>query len=291
MPPVWSSVTLHTEDLVLCSGTLRRGITFNDRLGAASAGGFAAVSLWGRDYQAARAEGLSDHDMRSMLSDHGLTVAELDPVWWWTPGAAEIHMPPELDDEDIFRFKEVELFAIAEAMGARSLNAVDVFGGKWGMEEATASFAALCRRAAEHGLLVHLEFLPWSRFPDLETAWEVVREADEPNGGITLDVWHYFRGSPNDDLLRSIPGDRVLAVQLSDAPMQAEPNLLHAALHDRLLPGEGELDLAEVIAGLSSVGATCPIGVEVFSDALDRLPPSEAARLAGNSMRMTLGRM
>ncbi len=25
-----------------------------------------------------------------MLDDHGLVVAEVDPAWWWTPGAAEV---------------------------------------------------------------------------------------------------------------------------------------------------------------------------------------------------------
>ena len=33
------------DDLVLCSGTLQRGIPFADRLAAASAAGCAAVSL------------------------------------------------------------------------------------------------------------------------------------------------------------------------------------------------------------------------------------------------------
>lgn len=283
-------MALEPGDLVLCSGTLSRNVPFLERLAAANAGGFAGISLWGRDYQKAREEGLSDIDITSMLGDHGLSVAELDPVWWWLPGAAEVHIPPELDEQDVFRFGETELFAIAEAVGARSVNAVDVFGGKWTIAQATASFAALCRRAAEHGLLVHLEFLPWSRIPDLETAWKVVREAGEPNGGIALDAWHYFRSSPNDELLRSIPGERIIGVQLNDAPAQAEPDLLHATLHDRLLPGDGDFDLDALVSCLQLVDAVSPIGVEVFSDELHLLPASEAGRLAGTAVRRVLGR-
>jgi len=225
-----------------------------------------------------------------MLGDHGLSIAELDPVWWWLPGAMDVHIPPQFDEEDVFRFNEAEFFAMADALGARSVNAVDVLGGNWTIEEATASFAALCRRAAEHGLLVHLEFLPWSKIPDLDTAWTIVRGADEANGGLAIDAWHYFRGSPNDELLRSIPGDRILAVQLDDAPGEPEPDLLHATLHHRLLPGEGELDLDVLVASLRHVGAKCPVGIEVFSDALDRMSSVEAARLAGDSLRRVLGR-
>ena len=66
-------------DTVLCSGTLRTGIPFRERLAAAEAGGFSGISLWGRDYQVARDEGLSDLDIRLLLADHGLSVAELDP--------------------------------------------------------------------------------------------------------------------------------------------------------------------------------------------------------------------
>jgi sugar phosphate isomerase/epimerase len=287
--PFGRPVTLAAGDTVLCSGTLGTGISFRERLGAAKAGGFTGISLWGRDYQVAREEGLSDLDIRLLLADHGLSVAELDPCWSWLPGAFEVHIPPELDQERIFGFGERELFAMAQGVGARSLNAVDVFGGSWSLDEAAAAFAGLCDRAADHGLVVHLEFLPWSRIPDLATAWRVVRSADRPNGGIMLDAWHYFRSKPDGALLRSIPGTSILGVQLSDAPAVPEPEPLHATLHQRLLPGEGALALPTLLADLRETGTTAPLGVEVFSDVLHALPPEEAGRLAGTSLRDLLG--
>ena len=182
-----------------------------------------------------------------------------------------------------------ELFDVAEAVGARSLNAVDVFGGSWSPDEAAAAFAGLCDRAAERGLLVHVEFLPWSRIPDLATAWDLVRAADRPNGGIMLDAWHYFRSDPDGALLRSIPGASILGVQLCDAPAAAESEPLHATLHERLLPGDGELALPTLLADLRATGTTAPIGVEVFSDVLHALPPEEAGRRAGAALHRVLG--
>lgn len=179
--------------LVLCSGTLPRGVPFAERLEAAAGAGFAAVSLWGRDYAGARAEGLSDHDLRSMLDDHGLVVAELDPAWWWLPGAADVHIDAWHDSEEVFGFGEDDLFRMADAVGARSMNAVDVFGGTWDIDAAAEAFAGLCQRAAEHGLLVHIEWLPWSKIPDLTTALEIVGKAGAPNGGINVDAWHFVR--------------------------------------------------------------------------------------------------
>jgi sugar phosphate isomerase/epimerase len=287
-PGSGETMTLGAGDTVLCSGTIRAGISFRERLAAAQAGGFSGLSLWGRDYQAARDEGLSDQDLRLLLADHGLSVAELDPAWWWLPGASDIRIPPELDAERIFGFGERELFAVADAVGARSLNAVDVFGGTWSLDEAAAAFAGLCDRAAEHGLLVHLEFLPWSRFPDLAAAWQVVRGADRPNGGLMLDAWHYFRSGPDGTLLRSVPGASILGVQLCDAPAAPEPEPLHATLHERLLPGQGALALPTLLTDLRATGTAAPLGVEVFSDALHALPPEEAGRMAGLALRAVL---
>jgi len=281
-------VGLGPDDLVLCSGTLPRAVPFAQRLQAASGAGYRAISLWGRDYDAARHEGHTDADLVAMLADAGLAVAELDPVWWWTPGADTFSIPPELDPVDVFRFGEDELFRIGEVLGARSVNAADVVGGTWSVDDAAEAFAALCDRAAARGLLVHLEWLAWSRIPDLETALAVVALADRPNGGLNVDMWHCARtGTSATDLL-AVPGDRVLAVQVDDGPAEPEDDLVEATLHARLLPGDGAFDLVGYLQALRTIGVRAPIGVEVFSDDLHTLGPAEAARRAARSTRAVL---
>jgi sugar phosphate isomerase/epimerase len=281
-------VTLGRDSLVLCSGTIPRDTSFRARLEAAAGAGYGAVSLWGRDYDRARRDGHGDAEMRAMLDDHGLVVAEVDPAWWWTPGATEVTIPAELDTMDVFCHGEEDLLRMAEAMGARSLNAADVFGGRWSVDEGAEAFATLCDRAAEHGLLVHLEWLAWSRIPDVQTAWDVVRGADRPNGGLNVDTWHCARTGTTADDLRALPGERVLAIQLDDAPQRAEDNLIDATLHDRMVPGEGELDLAGYLGALRDIGVRCPVGVEVFSDALHASGPGAAARTAADATRKVL---
>ncbi len=276
------------DDLILCSGTLARGIPFAERVSAAAGAGFAAVSMWGRDYAAARAEGLSDADMRAMLADHGLVVAELDPAWWWLPGASAVHIAPDLDDQEVFRFGEAELFAMADALGARSMNAVDVFGGPWDIDAAAEAFAGLCTRAAEHDLLVHIEWLPWSKIPDLATALAIVERAGQVNGGLNIDAWHLVRAGIALDELAAVPGPLILGIQLDDGPLRAEANLIEATLHHRQLPGEGEFDLHGIVSALLATGTTAPIGVEVFSDALHELPADQAARAAARTTRSAL---
>jgi sugar phosphate isomerase/epimerase len=89
-------MALGPERLVLCSGTLPSDTPLLQRIEAASAGRFDGLSLWVRDNEAARGEGLSDADMRTMFADHGIEVAELDPVWSWLPGA-DRDVPPSHD--------------------------------------------------------------------------------------------------------------------------------------------------------------------------------------------------
>jgi sugar phosphate isomerase/epimerase len=282
-------VKLGRGDLVLCSGTLPQTVSFRDRVDAAAAAGFRGISMWGRDYARARSDGHTDRDIGSMLDDAGLAVAEVDPAWWWLPGAAATGASiAEHDPMDVFRFDEPELLRIAEVIGARSLNAADVFSGTWTIDDAAEAFATLCDRAAEHGLLVHVEFLPWSKIPDLATAVAIARGAGRPNGGIAVDAWHLARSGGHVDDLLSVPGDLVLGVQLDDGPAEPEDDLMNATLHERRLPGDGDFDLARFVHALDTVGANAPYGVEVFSDELHELPPRDIAARAADATRRVL---
>jgi sugar phosphate isomerase/epimerase len=280
---------LGPNDLVLCSGTIPAA-GFRERVEAAAAGGFSAISLWGKDYAGARRdEGLSDADLRALLDDHGLEVAELDAVMPWS-ASPQIDLPgAEADDAaTFFAFSEQDFFAVADAIGARSLNAVEISGEPIVLDAAAEVFAGLCDRAGEHGLLVHLEYLPWSSVPDAGTAWEIVRAADRPNGGVLVDSWHEFRNAAGDEQLREVPGEQIIAIQLNDAPAGAEADLVDETMHRRLVPGEGAIDLVGLVRLLDASGCRAPIGVEVFSDELNALPAAEVARRVGDATRAVL---
>jgi len=64
---------------------------FAERVAAAAAAGFAAIGLDSRDYAACRADDHSDAEMRTVLDDHGIRVAELEFVADWLD---EPHLPP-----------------------------------------------------------------------------------------------------------------------------------------------------------------------------------------------------
>ena len=266
---------LGSGDRVLCAGTVVAA-SIPERIDAAVAGGYRGISLWFPDLARAEGENLSLGDVRSMIADAGLELAEIDSVGSWLPGSE----PPDDLDELSRSFLRTtdEALETAGALGARSVTANEMWGRPVDSDTAPEAFAALCDRAAEHGLLVHIEPMPMSGFRTVGDAWEVVRLADRPNGGILFDVWHHYRAGADDDLVRAVPGDRIFAVHLSDAPVEpARADVIEEMMHERLLPGLGAVDVVSKLRLLDEIGCRAPLGVEVISDELAALSPREAA--------------
>lgn len=309
---------LGPDDLVLCAGTVL-GSGFRERAEAASAAGFAGITLWAQDWQRALDEGLTAADMRALLDDNGLTIGELDAVTDWLPKAPVQGADAAADaDTAGFAVPADVFWGMAEALGARSLNVVEIAGAAVEAERAAEAFAELCDRAAGYGLLVHLEFLPWSGIPDIRAAAEIVGLADRRNGGILLDTWHLHRSGGTAADLGPDLARRVNGIQISDAPavpvvpeVPAErapgapatdgtggtdagetraTDLMDETMHRRLLPGQGDADVAGVLAALRAAGVDAPVGVEVFSDDLARLGTAAAAQAAAAAARAVLAR-
>ncbi len=269
---------LGPNDLVLCSGTIRAA-SFAHTVSAAGTAGFQGVSLYYDEYAIARAEGWSDADMRALLDDSGVAVAEIDGRMDWLPGDQGA---PGVAD----------FVAAAGALGARSITVLEARGRRVGtdvpLDVAVQAFAAVCDRAADQDLLVHLEYFPWSGIADFAAAYEIARNADRANGGVMVDVWHHVRGRDAGTLDFGVPCAAVLAVQVSDVAAVPQEDARIETLHDRVLPGQGAGNIGSLLRALREQGCTAPMEVEVYSDALARLPPAEAARRARDALRDVL---
>jgi len=266
------------NDLVLHAGTLRSR-SFQEVCDAAVAGGFTALTLYPTQIRRARAEGITLSAMRRELEARGLAYADLDPLLNWLPG-------DNLQNE--LAATEAEHYSVAEALRARSLNVAVMARPSVNVGEAAEAFAGVCDRAWEFGLLVTLEYLPWAGVPDLVTARAIVERAARPNATLMIDTWHTFRGPTREDQLRSLPGKLVGSIQINDAPAQPSGDLISETTSARLLPGEGAIPVARWLRILEQNGSRAPIGVEIFSAALDQLPPAEVGRRCGDAARRVI---
>ena len=99
------------------------------------------------------------------------------------------------------------------------------------------AFAALCDRAADHGLVVGLEFVPFTDIVSVHDARRIVEEADRPNGGVCVDIWHHERGARDLAGIAALPGELITGIQLNDGALTpVDERLLHGLPRQPLRP-------------------------------------------------------
>jgi sugar phosphate isomerase/epimerase len=101
-----------------------------------------------------------------------------------------------------------------------------------------------------------------------------------PNVGLLLDSWHWHHaGGTTKDILAA-GKQYVVHVQLADAPKLEPEKILD---NERLLPGEGIVDLVGFLQALKKIGYQDGISPEVFGRGLKDMPPEEGAKLGLSS--------
>jgi 4-hydroxyphenylpyruvate dioxygenase len=135
-----------------------------------------------------------------------------------------------------------------------------------GVDRAAADFRELGERAAKRGLRIGFEALAWGRhINDYRDAWEVVRRADHPAVGLVLDSFHIYARKTDLSRLNAIPGDRIVLVQLADAPW-LDMDVLTWSRHFRCFPGQGDLPLTDFVAAVEATGYQGHLSLEIFND-------------------------
>ncbi|WP_207101926.1 sugar phosphate isomerase/epimerase family protein [Paracoccus shandongensis] len=163
-------------------------------------------------------------------------------------------------------FRPGPFLPFLEASADLGARAILVAGDDPDEERLTASFVALCEAAAPLGLTADLEFMPQSDLTDLAAALRVLDAADQPNQGVIVDALHVSRARVTPSAIAAIPREWLHYGQICDGPAEIPTTreaLNFAARHERLLPGEGAIDLAAIFAALPP---DLPVAVEVPND-------------------------
>jgi sugar phosphate isomerase/epimerase len=258
---------LNPQHRVFFAGT-RQNTPLLDRIAPVRSAGFTAMSVWPGDVK-----GVDRAELHAALANAELVLTDLELIGNWLPG----HAGATGAFADIVRPTTPDkILSLAEELSIRTVSVVELLGLPWDVREMGLAFANLCDRAADHGVRVAIEFVPTGAIADFARALELVERADRANGGIMVDSWHFFRSGSSLDQLAGCPGDRIFSIQINDAPAVPEDDL-NIGMMNRLLPGEGELNIQGLIDALAETGTTAPIGIETFSARLNALNMEEAA--------------
>jgi sugar phosphate isomerase/epimerase len=144
-------------------------------------------------------------------------------------------------------------------------------------------FSESAKILAQYDVRLGLEFLGplhiRKQFPH-EFIWrmpEMLEFAKEcgPNVGLLLDAWHWHHAGATTQDIISAGKENIVHVHFDDAP-----NLPPEQIRDneRLLPGEGVINLVGFLQALQKIGYTDALSVEVFGRLKDKTP-EEAAKL------------
>ena len=132
------------------------------------------------------------------------------------------------------------------------------------------------------GVDIAIEF-NWSPLvKSLQSAVRVAEIADHPRVGVLFDTAHYHVTPTKLSDINEGSVKWIKHVHLNDMP-DTPADLTHRD-DDRVLPGEGVLDLSGIIGTLERNGYDGYFSIEVFSRDLWQLPAKEAARRCYESL-------
>ena len=252
-------------------------LPLEERIAAAAAAGYTGVGLWHGDLVQFLGRGGSYRELRRLLEAKGMRHIELEYVGdWFTEGERRQRADAMRQD----------LFAAADALGARHIKVMAPFGNEaWPRQRLIDEYGRLCAEAATHGLLMPIEMIPFSDLPTLDAVLDIAAGAGAANGGLLIDIWHVMRsGASFEDILR-VPARHILAAELDDAELILHGDMAEDTMHHRKLCGEGEFDVPGFIEAMIRAGYRGPYGVEILSRELRRLPVAEAARRSFETAR------
>ena len=137
---------------------------------------------------------------------------------------------------------------------------------------------------AGHGVRLALEFVSSADLRRLQLhdfLWRMGETLDliheiGPNVGLLLDSWHWHYASATPADIRAAGLDRIVHVHINDAPEQFFD---HVVDKERLMPGEGVIDLLGFLGALQDLGYEGAVSVEVFASVLKSIPPEHGAKL------------
>jgi sugar phosphate isomerase/epimerase len=156
-----------------------------------------------------------------------------------------------------------------------------------------ARFQACANVLARSHVRLGLEFLgplhirrqrPHEFIWRMDEMLEFARECG-PNVALLLDSWHWHHAGANTSDILAAGKDGIVHVQVNDAPRLPPEEIRD---NERLMPGEGVIDLPGFFDALRKIGYSDGVSPEVFGRGLKDVPPEEGAKMGLETTRAVM---
>jgi len=252
--------------------------SLQQRAQAAAKAGYTGMGLVHADLVANAAKmGLSG--IKRVLGDNGIKHVEVEFLSDWYLAPAD----PRRKASDKMRR---ELMESATALGARNFKVSPMLfdDNPPDIPLMRDEFARLCEEARPIGTNVVMEMMPFTNVKTIDDAMAIIAGADQPNGGILLDIWHVVRGGMDYSEIAKIPARFLKAIELDDADRDVVGTLFEDTRFKRRLCGEATFNPPAFIAAVIAAGFNAPYyGVEIISETFRKQPLEVMARTSFDS--------
>jgi sugar phosphate isomerase/epimerase len=249
-----------------------------EKIRLAGEAGFDAIELWANDVYEHVGRGGEVRDVEHALADQGLRVPSIIAARGWAEAVDEEY--PILRDEVKRRLE----------LSAR-------LGASWlvcspprmpcDLGQITARYRDLLELARDMTVKPTFEYISFFRsISQLKQAWQVVVDANDPDATVIVDAFHSYNSFSTLDELRAIPGNKISHYHIDDA----HPNIPAGRQldPDRVMLGEGPIDLRAEIQVLREIGYQGAISLELFNEELWQRDPREVLKIGIERMRELL---
>lgn len=154
---------------------------------------------------------------------------------------------------------------LCQAFGIRTLVVAADFAAApdpQALGRAVVSLAQAGEWAAGFGVRLALEFRGADAFCScLDTAVSLAEGCREPNVGVCLDVFHYYKGPSKPEDLARLTAANLFHVQVCDVAGVPRELMTDA---DRVMPGDGDFALGPVVRRLREIGYDGAVSLELM---------------------------
>lgn len=200
-------------------------------------------------------------ETKAALTDTGVQVADVEIV----------RITADFDAKQYLGFLET-----AATLGAKHIL---IAGNDQEQQRLIENFSAFCELSKNFALSCDLEFMPWTAVKNLAEANQIVTASAQDNAAVLIDALHFDRSNSTLAEVKQIDKSRMNYVQLCDGWAEYDPSdegLIKIARSNRLVPGQGDIDLVGLIQALP---ADITLAAEVPNLELAALPALERAKI------------
>lgn len=179
---------------------------------------------------------------------------------------------------------------LCQALGVRTLVVSPDFAPPLTQEDLDRAMQSLTQAALQAGALgvrLALEFNARAAFcNNLQTAASLVAETGSPHLGICFDVFHYHTGPSKPEDFGYLSAQNLFHVQLCDLAGVARELATDA---DRILPGDGDIELGPMLDHFRAIGYTGCVSIELMNPQIWQIPALQFGEIACTALRTLLG--